>query len=59
MTKTNNKAVQPWVTDSLLKSIKKKNYLYRKSLKGDDMSRAEYSNYKNALTAVLKKAKIN
>lgn len=48
----------PWLTKGLLKSIKKKNRLYKLFIKAPNILReSRYKTYKNKLTHVLRKAK--
>ena len=51
---------KPWISKALLKSIKKKNILYRRFLSNPTSTREiSYKNYKNKLSSTLRVAKRN
>ena len=55
-----NKDSKPWITSTLLNSIKKKNNLYKKYLNKKSVDLLEkYKKYKNKLTSVLRFAEKN
>jgi len=46
---------KPWITPAIQKSIKRKNYLYRSSLKSKSpYSENKYKTYKNKLTSIIR-----
>ena len=53
----NNGLAKPWISNVLLKSIKKKNILYRRFL--SNPREIGYKNYKNKLSSTLRAAKRN
>ena len=56
----NNGLTKPWIRKALLKSIKKKNILYRRFLSNPTSTREiGYKNYKNKLSSTLRAAKRN
>ena len=56
----NNGLTKPWISKALLKSIKKKNILYRRFLSNPTSTREiGYKNYKNKLSSTLRAAKRN
>ena len=56
----NNGLAKPWISKALLKSIKKKNILYRRFLSNPTSKREiSYKNYKNKLSSTLRAAKRN
>ena len=56
----NNGLTMPWISKALLKSIKKKNILYRRFLSNPTSTREiGYKNYKNKLSSTLRAAKRN
>ena len=48
----------PWLTPSILKSINIKNKLYTSS-RNDQSKRDDYKKYRNCLTSVMRKAKLD
>ena len=55
-----NKPKSPWITYSLLKSIRRKNLLYRNSIqKPSESNISKYKNYRNKLNTLLRLAKQN
>ncbi len=58
--KRNIKPKSPWITFGLLKSIRRKDVLYKKSLrKPSDTNIAKYKQYRNKLNSLLRTAKRN
>ena len=56
----NNGLTKPWISKALLKSIKKKNILYRRFLSNPTSTREiSYKSYKNKLSSTLRAAKRN
>ena len=56
----NNGLTNPWISKALLKSIKRKNILYRRFLSYPTSTREiGYKNYKNKLSSTLRAAKRN
>ena len=56
----NNGLTKPWISKALLKSIKKKNILYRRFLSNPTSTREiSYKNYKNKLSSTLRATKRN
>ena len=52
--------IAPWLTPGLMKSIKRKNTLYRKYVANfTDSSKKKYTIYRNRLNALIKNAKQN
>ena len=56
--KLNVKFTNPWLTPSILKSIYIKNKLYTSS-RNDQSKRDDYKKYRNCLTSVMRKAKLD
>jgi exonuclease III len=55
-----NKPKSPWITNALLKSIRRKNILYNNSLKKTtDVNIVKYKKYRNKLNSTLRLAKQN
>ncbi len=53
-----NKTKSPWMTKCILKSVRKKNKLYRAFLMNpNDKDRQKYTKYKNKLNHIIKVAK--
>ena len=58
MNKKINECKRPWITKGLLKSITRKNKLYKASLKNPDMNHINaYKSYKNKLTNTIRLSK--
>ena len=55
---SNKRLTKPWLSDSLLRSIKTKHNLY-KQFKNGTVNFNIYNNYKNYLTKTLRKAKVD
>ena len=57
---TKNKPKSPWITPSLVKCIRRKNLLYKKSInKPTDQTIQKYKMYRNKLNVILRLAKQN
>ena len=54
--KTFNKTKQPWITKGIMRSISKRNNLYKEALKSENKNEnmTEYKKYRNILTSIIR-----
>ena len=53
-TKASNKTKHPWITKGIMRSITKRNILYKEALNSENKNMTEYKRYRNILTSTIR-----